>query len=202
MQKNKSARYSIIIAVFIFAISFVIFLINYVRAEKKIENFNAALGKNEKAGFTTIVQTIIDDKELGTPEEQLRYANRVSDKNVVEIKEKMFATQVSDVYMNSNDYLGKTIKLEGIFLAADYSENETFYSVIRFGPGGCCGNDNYVGFEIKWPTGKKETYPESNSWVEAAGLLKYHEGEYSQYLYLELSSLKELSRRGAEYVLQ
>jgi uncharacterized membrane protein YcgQ (UPF0703/DUF1980 family) len=127
---------------------------------------------------------------------------RAGGKNLVEIKEKMFATQVSDVYVNTKDYLGKTIKLEGIFLAAQYNENETFYSVIRYGPGGCCGNDNYIGFEIKWPKGQKESYPAVNSWVEAAGLLKSYDVDYSSYLYLELLSLTELKERGTEYVLQ
>jgi uncharacterized membrane protein YcgQ (UPF0703/DUF1980 family) len=124
------------------------------------------------------------------------------DKGSVEIREKMFATQVSDVYINARDYLGKTIKLEGIFLAAQYSETDTFYSVMRYGPGGCCGIDGYFGFEIQWPKGSTKAFPNPNAWVKAAGQLKSYQVDYNEYLYIELSSLTELSKRGTEYVLQ
>jgi uncharacterized membrane protein YcgQ (UPF0703/DUF1980 family) len=123
-------------------------------------------------------------------------------KGSVEIREKMFATQVSDVYLNARDYLGKTIKLEGIFQAAQYSETDTFYSVMRYGPGGCCGIDGYFGFEVQWPKGNAKSFPNPDAWVKAAGLLKSYRIDLNDYLYIELSSLTELSKRGAEYVLQ
>ena len=122
----------------------------------------------------------------------------------VEIKEKMFASQVSDVYLNAEDYLGKTFKLEGIFKSEQYFDKEEPYRfVIRYGPGGCCGYDANIGFEVAWAKEKAKPYPEIDSWVEATGVLKmYEENGYSEYLYLDLSSLNVLSKRGAEYVLQ
>jgi len=122
---------------------------------------------------------------------------------IIEIKEKMFVAQVSDVYNNSEDYFGKTIKLEGILKKEQYYQDEDpFCFVIRYGPG-CCGYDSNVGFEVRWDKESAQQYPEAESWVEAIGVLKsYEEGGYMQYLYLDLSSLDVLRKRGSEVVMQ
>ena len=122
-----------------------------------------------------------------------------STKDVVEINERMFLTRINDVYLNTEDYLGKTIKLEGIFKQEQYNEGEGPYCfVIRYGPG-CWGNDGNVGFEVKWDNNKTQPYPAAESWVEAEGLLKI---DNNTYLYLDLISLTELNKRGRETVFQ
>jgi len=122
-----------------------------------------------------------------------------SNDNIVEIKERMFVTQVNDVYLNSEDYIGKTIKLEGVFKNVKSYEGDQYCYVIRYGPG-CCGNDGIVGFEIKWDEGNAKPYPKDDSWVESTGVLKQYEVE--GYLYLDLISLNVLNKRGAETVVQ
>ncbi|MHC6202736.1 TIGR03943 family putative permease subunit [Breznakiellaceae bacterium SP9] len=126
----------------------------------------------------------------------------------IEITEKMFIAQTNDVYLNPEDYTGKTIKLEGLFKAAQYAENAPPYCfVLRYGPG-CCGSDGDAGFEVAWnkqgdtvPTAAK-TYPNIDDWVEAVGVLKTYEENGYPYLYLALSELNVLDKRGAEYVTQ
>jgi hypothetical protein len=123
---------------------------------------------------------------------------------VIEIKEKMFIAQTNDVYLNQEDYLGKTIKLEGLFKAEQYDKNAPPYCfVLRYGPG-CCGSDGNAGFEVAW--NKEETasksYPQEDDWVEAVGVLKTYEENGYPYLYLALSSLNVLEKRGAEFVTQ
>jgi uncharacterized membrane protein YcgQ (UPF0703/DUF1980 family) len=114
------------------------------------------------------------------------------------IREKMFIGQVYDVYLNPNDYLGKTVKLEGIFLVQEGEDpGDTYRMVVRYGPGGCCGIDGLVGFEVKWEDRYRQ-YPKDDSWVEAVGILK----KDNMYLYMDLLSLNVLNRRGAEYVSQ
>jgi uncharacterized membrane protein YcgQ (UPF0703/DUF1980 family) len=121
--------------------------------------------------------------------------------DTVEIKEKMFISQVNDIYLNADDYLGKTIKLEGIF-KQDENYEKTNCFVLRYGPG-CCGTDGNVGFEVAWDKEKAMPYPDVDSWVEATGVLKtYEEDGPMQYLYLDLASLNVLSIRGAETVIQ
>ncbi|MDR1420045.1 MAG: metal ABC transporter permease [Treponema sp.] len=123
---------------------------------------------------------------------------------VVEIKEKMFIAQTNDVYLNAEDYVGKTIRLEGLFKIEQYAGIDTPYCfVLRYGPG-CCGNDGNAGFEVAWDkeiSGEKP-YPEIDDWVEASGELKYYEEDGYPYLYIALSSLKVLEEKGAEFVTQ
>ncbi|MDR2419007.1 MAG: hypothetical protein LBD79_08130 [Treponema sp.] len=121
--------------------------------------------------------------------------------NIVEIKEKMFIAQVNDVYLNPDDYVGKTIKLEGLFMTQDNgTQIPPYYFVIRYGPG-CCGNDGNAGFEVIWEK-QEPVYPRDNEWVEAVGVFGSYEEDGYPYYCLNLSSLKVLDERGQEFVLQ
>jgi uncharacterized membrane protein YcgQ (UPF0703/DUF1980 family) len=123
---------------------------------------------------------------------------QTDDSEIFVIKEKMFIAQSNDIYFNPDDYLGKTIKYEGIFQVNEVpEENLTYRSVIRYGPG-CCGVDANAGFEVIWD----KEYPEHDDWVEAVGKLVRYEENGTEYLRLELSSLKVLEERGQEYVSQ
>jgi len=124
------------------------------------------------------------------------------DSDVIEIKEKMFISQVNDVYLNAEDYMGKKLKLEGLFMM-EYSDirTEPYCFVLRYGPG-CCGTDGNVGFEVAWTENQKKSYPKKESWVQATGELKTYEENDFKYLYLELSSLDVLNTRGEEFVSQ
>jgi zinc transport system permease protein len=117
---------------------------------------------------------------------------------VFEIREKMFVAQMNDIYINPADYLGKTIKYEGLFKNYTWERNgETYYYVIRYGPG-CCGTDGDCGLEIVWDG----EYPAVDDWVECVGVLEEYEELGATYLRLGLTSLTVLDVRGAEYVEQ
>jgi len=198
MRENKSVRNTLIIATAVIAVTVSFLAINYARTKNKMRDFNAALGKNEELGFSQVMETFLDGKELGTTEERIQYASK---KDVIEIKEKMFISQVNDVYLNKDDYLGKTIKLEGLF-KTEQGYEKMYCFVLRYGPG-CCGNDGNVGFEVAWDKEKEKTYPGEDSWVEATGELKtYEEDGYTEFLYLDLVSLNVLNKRGQETVMQ
>jgi zinc transport system permease protein len=127
-----------------------------------------------------------------------------NDSPTVEIKEKMFIAQTNDIYLNPEDYMGRTIKLEGIFTSEQYEGRESPYCfVIRYGPG-CCGNDGSAGFEVAWDetAGTGETWPAPDDWVEATGVLKTYEEDGYPYLYLSLAALRTMDQRGAEFVTQ
>jgi len=124
----------------------------------------------------------------------------------LEIREKMFIAQVNDVYLNSEDYLGKTIRLEGLFKYAQ-ADDRAYCFVIRNGPG-CCGDDGQVGFEVSWTTpgqpsvGITRPYPKIDDWVVAQGVLKEYDEYGFPFLYLALSDLKVLDERGEAFVVQ
>jgi uncharacterized membrane protein YcgQ (UPF0703/DUF1980 family) len=127
-------------------------------------------------------------------------AQYAGDQEVVEIKEKMFIAQTNDVYLNPEDYLGKTIKLEGIFQTQSYGAESPYYFVIRYGPG-CCGNDGNAGFEVMWED-TDAVYPQENDWVQVVGVLGAYEEDGYPYICIGLSSLEVLETRGQEFVTQ
>jgi zinc transport system permease protein len=121
---------------------------------------------------------------------------------LIEIKEKMFIAQTNDIYLNPDEYTGRTVKLEGLFKLIQYENRDDPYCfVLRYGPG-CCGNDGNAGFEVAWDYTLKPQNPKEDDWVEAVGTLKTYEEDGYPYLYIALSSLNILDKRGAEYVSQ
>jgi hypothetical protein len=137
----------------------------------------------------------------GEPIHKLAVIPRGKGEGIVEIKEKIFISQTNDVYLNPEDYMGKTIKLEGLFKTqAAYGDGPTYCFVLRYGPG-CCGYDGNAGFEVAWD-GEAAPYPSEDDWVEAVGVLQSYEEDGYPYLYLSLTSLRVLDQRGAEFVTQ
>ncbi|MDR2160033.1 MAG: hypothetical protein LBP23_08215 [Treponema sp.] len=128
-------------------------------------------------------------------------SGRVPPGEVVEIGEKLFIAQTNDVYLNPDDYLGRTIRLEGLFKQMHYEGGGGYSFVLRYGPG-CCGNDGSAGFEVSWDREDPNPppYPNEDDWVEAEGVLSYYREDDYPYLYLVLSSLKVKETRGAEFV--
>ncbi|GMO25150.1 MAG: hypothetical protein Ta2B_04650 [Termitinemataceae bacterium] len=133
----------------------------------------------------------------------------ISKDKIIEIKEKMFISQVNDVYLNPDEYMGKTIKIEGLYKCETNIEtNQQYNYVMRYGPG-CCGSDGNVGFEIAYSSAEdgaavdvKNSFPLEDTWVEAVGLLdSYMENDYP-YIYIKLNSLNEKKQRGSEFVSQ
>jgi len=120
--------------------------------------------------------------------------------NVVEITERMFVMQIEDIYANPKDYLGKTIKLEGIFRIDRDNEEEDriYYTVTRGIMDYCCSPEVWgrTGLEIYWD----KEYPEDYEWVEAVGVLESYEEDGQKYLHIHLTSLTVLSEWGLEYV--
>lgn len=119
----------------------------------------------------------------------------------MEIREKLFVAQTNDVYINPDEYIGKSIKLEGMFFSSYYEPSDSLLcTVMRYGPG-CCGTDGVVGVEVTFDQDTIQM-PEDNDWVEIVGTLEWYEELGFEYLRLNLASMKVLETRGAETVLQ
>lgn len=123
------------------------------------------------------------------------------DDSVIEIPEDYFLTQVNDIYTNAEDYLGRTLKYQGIFEKSTYGEGdnqEQIMYVFRNSPG-CCGNDGTAGFEVLWDG----DMPKQESWVEVEGVLQsYEDADGNKFLQLKVDSLNVLKECGKEFVSQ
>ncbi|KUO72494.1 MAG: hypothetical protein APF77_11960 [Clostridia bacterium BRH_c25] len=117
------------------------------------------------------------------------------EEEIVEIKEKMFITQINDIYLNPDDYMGKKIKLEGFHTIVEV-DGETVHGVIRNGPG-CCGNDGVAGFEFVWDG----EYPKDNDWLSVTGYLEIVNEDGIDYMHLNATELEVLAERGTEFVV-
>jgi len=117
----------------------------------------------------------------------------------VDITEKMYVTYINEIYVNTEDYIGETIRIQGMFQAyKDDNTGQTYYYVYRTGPG-CCGNDGSMcGFEFTWG----EDMPEEDDWIEVVGSLRTYEEDGWSYLTLDAKSVTVMEERGAETVYQ
>ncbi|MDF2544365.1 MAG: hypothetical protein K0S47_4083 [Herbinix sp.] len=170
---------------------------------QKDENISA-VGSENNTGTSLVKEgkekdnTVLDGNKSETSDDAFDLSIVNQDSDTVYIKEKMFVAQINDIYINYEDYIGKTVQLEGIFDEEYNSETDTTYRyVYRYGPG-CCGTDANAGFEVVWDG----DYPKINDWVNAIGVLETYEENGTSYLQLRLSELTVLEVRGEEYVYQ
>ena len=106
--------------------------------------------------------------------------------NILEIKDNYFIEQTNDIYYNMNDYIGKTIKIEGFIYNYKDSNGDTCYCVVRNTPG-CCGNDGLAGLDIRY----YDKYPEVNTWVEIIGVIGEDFAFEQKIPAIQVTSLKE-----------
>ena len=124
---------------------------------------------------------------------------------LVEIRDNMYITQIEEINLNYRDYLGRTIKIAGLFRHNFWENNHWFY-VVRNVPD-CCGEGGVLGFEVTWDPDFQGTnhdvdlslWPERDTWVEAVGELGHYEF-FGNKLFLVLSELNVLEGRRLVFV--
>lgn len=123
----------------------------------------------------------------------------VPEGDTLEISEKLFLTQINDMYFNFSGYKEKTIIVEGMFTELVSWDGEQRYpAVYRRGPG-CCGNDGWGGFILKYDG----SYPKYDEWIRVTGrpVMEHTQDGYDN-LYLVVNSLEVKQERGMEFVVQ
>jgi hypothetical protein len=204
-KKNRTGKSGSGLGILVFA-ACVLALSGCGRAKAQAKYDGGADKKQNSAGTLSVTlppAPTADVQTNGATIHKLGDVSPFKTGNIVEIKEKMFIAQTHDVYLHAEDYMGKTIKLEGLFKTqSGYDEQTNYCFVLRYGPG-CCGFDGNAGFEVAWDAPSEAApYPGEDDWVEAVGVLKTYEEDGYPYLYLALSSLQVLDQRGAEFVSQ
>jgi len=117
--------------------------------------------------------------------------------DVLEIGERFFIAEMTNINMNAGDYVGRTIRYEGMFRNLHWeATGEDYHQVIRTAFG-CCGNDGIVGFEVY--LGDIPPLP-NDAWVEVEGVLEWYEVGGTRFLRVRATSITELEERGSEFV--
>ena len=141
------------------------------------------------SSVTDVVQQQVE--ELKEKEKKNR-----ENKEVVNIEEKVYLSQMTDVYMNTSDYVGRRISWEGYVLPDQIDEGVTG-AVVRNTPG-CCGDDGLTGFYIQWAG----AMPAENDWVRVTGVLTVRAAEDNMYFLVEAEEIEVMGERGLEFVSQ
>ncbi len=120
-----------------------------------------------------------------------------SNSDTIVISEDMYVTWINEIYVNYQDYIGKKIKLEGMYTNYySMQDDETYNMVYRVGPG-CCGNDgNMAGFKFECAG----ELPKENDWIEVEGVLDTYEAYEINNLILKDAKVKVKEERGIETV--
>lgn len=118
----------------------------------------------------------------------------------IDITEEMYLNWVNEIYTNSDEYIGKTVKIEGMYSSYfSESENITYNIVYRIGPG-CCGNDgDMCGFEFEY---EGKSLPKEKDWIEVEGTLDYYNVNGYEYLTIKNANVNIKDERGEESVYQ
>lgn len=137
-------------------------------------------------------------KEPEAPEDTAPSFSTSGEEDVLVIGEKMFLTQIDDIYINFENYKDKTVVVEGMYtLFFNQDGVRDTPAVYRRGPG-CCGNDGWGGFLLKYDG----EFPADNDWIRVTGTPELVENDYFQDLYLNVTNIEILEERGAEFVTQ
>ena len=112
--------------------------------------------------------------------------------DIITIGERFFVNQMMEIFMNYNQYLGRTLQFEGIFQTYSWNDND-FHLVIRYMLG-CCSPEEMIGFEILMD----ENFGvfEDDAWVEVTGVLDLDD----DFLVIRVTNIVELEERGMELV--
>ena len=84
----------------------------------------------------------------------------------VVITDSYFIQSTNDIYLNIDNYIGKTIKMEGLIYEYKDYNNGSHIAVVRNSPG-CCGNDGLAGLDIEYGNCLG-----NGTWVEIVGTIK------------------------------
>ena len=182
---NKKKIFMIIILiVFITGIYVLLANANKKSLEKNNEKIDIANNNEEESNVSNLLETTVK-KEDGIVRKKTE--NLTADtNNILDIKDNFFIEQTNDIYYNLNDYLGKTIRIEGFI--SNYKDNngDICYAVIRNTPG-CCGNDGVAGLDIRYD----KEYPELKKWVEIIGVIGKDISYDSEIPAIQVTSIKE-----------
>lgn len=165
---------------------------------------NKAAGANETTRSQTTTAGAVKSSEAddagGSTSEKAKQSSDFDPSDIdVDITENMYVAYINEIYINTEDYLGKVIRIQGMFQAyTDENTGNTYYYVYRTGPG-CCGNDGSMcGFEFTWDG----DMPKDNDWIEVVGKLRQYEEDGTAYLTLDAESVTVMDERGSETVYQ
>lgn len=163
-MKGKKLIMLLILVAFVAAIGIVVVKINSKSLEKNNETSQNTTN-NTVSNTTSVSSSDKNSSSTGTIRKNTEKV-KADTNNMIKITDNYFIEQTNDVYVNLDEYKGKTITLEGLIYSYDDINGDICYAVVRNTPG-CCGNDGLAGLDIRYD----KDYPEVGTWVEVIGVI-------------------------------
>lgn len=198
-MKGKKIFMIYLLVVFLLIIGVIIAKINdksKAVQNSKVQDTTIASTNTDTTTTTNIIESLPSIPEGMSIRKGLENANfEINENEVTEITDNFFIEQTNDIYYNLDDYIGKTIKLEGlIYYYEDYLKEDICYAVVRNTPG-CCGSDGLAGLDIRY----NGDYPKANTWVEVIGALNIDTVNGMEIPALQVFSMQE-KEKGKTFV--
>jgi putative membrane protein len=125
--------------------------------------------------------------------------NNAKTNTTLNITEAKYLTLITDIYKNSTDYTGRTIKIEGLFMADNHGSHSHYY-VYRnapfYDPDHGHTYIQKIGFEFTY----KGNMPKDNDWIEVIDVPHTYNENGQTLLTLDADSAIISSKRGAETI--
>lgn len=124
--------------------------------------------------------------------------NNSSDE-VIKVMEPVYLDYVQEIHLNQDEYMGKTIEIEGMFTSKyDEIENKTFYYIYRLSDNIHYHDDKKEIEEVM--SGFKLTYdkvmPKEKEWIKVIGVLEKEDND----IVIKATSITTMQERGLEKV--
>lgn len=119
-------------------------------------------------------------------------AEEKNNKADIVMQDNYFITQINDIYINYEQYLGKTIEIEGFPMSY-----QDLKFVGRYGPG-CCVNDGYAYLEYE--TNEQLELVDEKDWIKVKGTIEKGFDGSQIYIYIKATSIEKMDTRGNDTV--
>jgi len=111
------------------------------------------------------------------------------DVDLTRLNTNMLTAELANIRANLNDYVGKTVRINGEYRAvySDQFERYYFYVIAYTDPNGCCSQ----GIEFVWNGDHQypDDYPEEGTKVKVVGVLQSYDEDGRVYCYLQVDEI-------------
>ncbi|WP_352400774.1 hypothetical protein [Anaerotignum sp.] len=148
--------------------------------------------ENTKKTDEEQTQGAVEKPNENREKQQKKSVNDDGDNNVdldlTALSSTMLYSEVYNIVMSPNDYIGKTLKMKGLFRTyASLESDTTYFAVVIPDATACCEQ----GFEFIWDGEHTypEDYPSEDSEIEITGRLDTYEEDGYEYFYVVADDL-------------
>lgn len=166
--------------------------------DSKVES-DTNINTNDSEEKKEYKRTILDDGILYSDSKELPKAD-------ITIGTQYFDTTINDMYLYPENYSGKNIEIEGLYLKSDLYTFIGRYSAVSVCPY-CSGGFSYIQYEFNGDI--QEELTDRENWIKIIGTwekgkINYGTAEnpyYFENYYLKVSSFEIMSEKGDETII-